>query len=89
MTKEEARKRLEEWVLEMTYTNPCTNKLELRLPIHDENFMIVKAPEPKLATTLQEQEDLNDRQYTFEQISFRYLLSVAYDLKLVTYDLKL
>lgn len=79
MTKEEARQRLTDWINGSCFYGDIFMGIDL--PIHDLNIMDISSPEPKIATTLEEQDKLNDRPYEIKQYSFRHLLKVAYDLE--------
>lgn len=81
MTKEEARKILGKMILGMVYKNELTQETEISLPIIDFNLPSIIEPEPKIATTIQKQDELNDRPITIESYSFRGLIKFIYDLE--------
>lgn len=72
LTKDEARKMLNDYFSSDMFTE---------LPVKDFMFNLIESPEPKIATTLQEQEDINDRPLIISQVSFTNLLKIVYDLK--------
>lgn len=80
MTKEEARKILEDWINANTQDRLGEHR-DMRLPITDEKIITIQSPEPKIATTLQEQDEINSRPHTISDWSFKGLIKIAYDLK--------
>ena len=76
MTKERARE-----ILSNFFTKEAMCYSTCAFPITDEVICTISSPQPKIATTLQEQEELNERAHVIEQWSFKGLIKIAYDLE--------
>lgn len=81
ITKAKAREFLEKMILDMVYMNPLTQEMDISLPIFDVNINSISMPNPKIAKTLQELDDLNNRPLIINRYSFREILKIAYDLE--------
>ena len=76
MTKETAKEILSEMILSMV----SKDGKSINLPIKDVNLPMIRVPEPQIAQTLQQRENIDNQTIIFETHSFKNLLKIVYDL---------